>query len=239
MDKEKKHFLMLCILTAAILSVLVTVYYGAVIRPEIENRSNEALDVEVEPEPETWTPELRGMYADSQPLEFLEYKPPRTLTINNESVKVEYIVVVMIPESMESRTLIETHTLVKIWIDDSILVGNKTKVSKVESEMAYVFADMNVSNDLYDRCVPFESFGIRVIEINLTSATFQADSTHRELQYNNDGNVTGVTEVTTIEGVAVHKVGIHTTDDNDTINPDNVSFYLTSPEVYDNTDQRW
>ena len=170
MDKRKQQFLFLFKVIIVLLTVLVALYYGIVIKPGLEDTDSKVLDFEVEPE--TWTPELRGMYADSQPLEFLEYKPPRTLTINNESVNVEYIVVVTIPESMESRALIETHTLVKIWIDDSILVGNKTKVSKVESEMAYVFADMNVSNDLQDRCTPFESFGIRIIEVNLTSATF-------------------------------------------------------------------
>ena len=180
MDKSKKELFVRCAMSIILLLALVTAYYGAVIKPGLEERNGELSTIE--PKADMWTPELRGMYADSQPLEYLEYKPPRTLTINNESVKVEYIVLVTIPESMENRAIIETHSLVKIWIDDSVLVGNKTKESKVESEMAYVFADMNVSNDLYDRCVPFESFGIKVIKTNLTSAMFPTNSTHRELQ---------------------------------------------------------
>ena len=231
MEERTSHLIALCILTAALLSVLFTAYYGAVIKPGLDERDSKVSSFE--PKAEIWTPELREIYANSHPLEYLEYNSPRALAINNESVNVEYIVVVVIPEGMESRASFTTHTHVKTWEDDGILVGNKTKVYKVETEMAYVFTDVNVSNNLQDRCAFFATFGIRVIEFNLTSAPFPADSTHRELQYNDDGNVTGVTEVTTIEGVSVHKVGIRTTDNNITLNSDDVSFYLTSPEIYD------
>lgn len=238
MDKSRQRFLFLCILTAVLLLALVALYYGTVIEPGLEETDNKLFDIEIEGE--TWTPDLREMYDDSQPIEYLKYKAPRTLTINNQTVGVEHLVVVIIPEDMESRASFAIHTHVETWEDDNILVGNKTNSYKVESDMAYIFTDKSVSNDLYDRYKLFNhpsiTFGIGTMEIDLTSAPFQEDSTHRDLQYNDDGEVIGVTEVTVIEGIGVHKIGIRTTDENESFNPDDVSFYLTSPEVYENSE---
>lgn len=180
MEKRTKQLIAMCVIAAALISVLATAYYGAVIKPGLDERDNKVSSFE--PEPEIWTPELREIYADSHSLEYLKYDSPRTLTINNESVEVEYIIIVTMPDNMENRALFVTDIYVKTWEDDSVLVGNKTKESKVETEIAYVFTNVNVSNNLQKHCRLFGTFGVVVIEIDLISAPYQEDSTDRELQ---------------------------------------------------------
>ena len=180
MDKKKQEILVMCIVAAALLLILITPYYGAVIKPGLDERDSKTSSFE--PKAEIWTPELREIYADSHPLEYLKYDSPRSLAINNESMEVEYIVIVTMPENMESRALFVTDTYVKTWEDNAVLVGNKTKTSKVESEVAYVFTNVNISNNLQKHCRLFGTFGVVVIEIDLISAPYQEDSTDRELQ---------------------------------------------------------
>ena len=170
MEERTKQLIAMCVIAAALISVLLTAYYGAVIKPGLDERDSKTSSFE--PKAEIWTPELREIYADSHPLEYLKYDSPRSLAINNESMEVEYIIIVTMPENMESRALFVTDTYVKTWEDDAVLVGNKTKTSEVESELAYVFTNVNVSNNLQKHCRIFATFGVVVIEINLTSATF-------------------------------------------------------------------
>ena len=237
MDKEKQDILTMCILAAALISVLLTAYYGAVIKPGLDERDRELPKIEIKAE--TWTPELLQAYNNSHPLEYLEHHPFSGITINNEFVSVKKIVIIVIPEYVESRASFATHTDIYTYENEGVVFGNRTESTTTESDMAYVFTNMSVSNALYDRYKLFYNpalgpDGMKVRMINLTSATFPADSTLRELQYNDNRGVIGVTDTTTTEGVAVHKVGIHSTDENITINPDDVSFYLTSPEIYEN-----
>ena len=99
----------------------------------------------------TWTPELVMTYNDSEPIEFLEYSPFKGVVINGEYIVIKRLVIVVIPEWMESRGSFGNYTYTETWDDKNVLIGNSTKSFQKEQRVAYVFTDMNVSNDLYDR----------------------------------------------------------------------------------------
>ena len=207
MDKNGRQFLFLCILTAALILILATVYYGAVIKPGLDERDMEIPKIEVKAE--TWTPELREAYNDSQPIEFLEYHHPNALTINDQRKNINQFTVVTIPDSMENRASFAIHTDVYSWENNAILVGNKTMVKKTEREMAYVFANVTVSNSLHDKYNVFPSYGLEITEINLISAPFQENATYEEVEFHDAGGVLNVTfqENATYEEVEFHDAG--------------------------------
>lgn len=83
-------------------------------------------------------------------------------------------------------------------------------------------------------------------EANYITVEETSDSTYREVEYNNMGEAVAVTEVTVLDDGTIIKFGIRTTDGMTIPNPDEVHFYLTSPN-YDinlkeikliNTDQQ-
>ena len=163
MNTERKKFIAYTIAVIATLLFFSAIYWSANSEPESET--------ETEPGdrarfiPGGWTPELMQIYNDSESIESLEYSPFTGLVIkndslmfeefnviiNNESSLINELVILMIPEGVESRASLITHTYTDIWEDKNVVVGNKMKISEREVVTAYVFADMNVSNDLYDR----------------------------------------------------------------------------------------
>ena len=175
MDDDRKRLIVYIIATLAILSLFVVIYWSANSEPELDERYSEVNKHVTEPG--QWTPDLLQAYNDSQPLEFLEHRPFSGITINNEFMSVKKIVIIVIPECVESRASFATHTYIYTWEDEGVMVGNRTKSTTTESNMAYVFANTSVSNALYDRHKLFYNpalgpDGIEITMINLTSATF-------------------------------------------------------------------
>ena len=175
MDKKKQEILVMCIIAAALISILITPYYGAVIKPVLDERDSELPKIEIKAE--TWTPDFLQAYNDSQALEYLEHHPFSGITINDEYMSIKKIVIIVIPDYMENRASFTIHTYIYTWEDEGIMVGNNTKSTTTESDMAYVFANMSVSNALYDRYKLFYNpalgpDGTEVTMINLTSAMF-------------------------------------------------------------------
>ena len=223
MDTDRKKLIFYIIASAMIFSLFTTFYWSVNVKPELDERDRNDFI------PGAWIPEFVRAYNDSESIEFLECHFPGEVGINNKSRLVRKLIIIAIPDDMENRASFGVQTFNYTLEDENIIVGNNTKIITSELNVAYVFVDVKVSNALYDRYKEFNhpAMGpsdIEVVCIDLTSAPFRDNSTHRELLCNDDGGVIGVTETTTTEGVGVHKVGIRTTDKNITINPDNVSF---------------
>ena len=175
MDESKKELFVRCAMSIILLLALATAYYGVVIKPGLDERDMEIPKIEVKAE--TWTPDLLQAYNDSHPLEYLEHHPFSGITINNEFMSVKKIVIIMIPEYVESRASFATHTHIYTYENEGVVLGNRTESTTTESDMAYVFANMSVSNALYDRYKLFYNpalgpDGMEVRMINLTSAMF-------------------------------------------------------------------
>ena len=175
MEERTKQLIAMCVIAAALISVLLTAYYGAVIKPGLDERDSEVNKRVTEPD--QWTPDLLQAYNDSQALEFLEHRPFSGITINDEYMSIKKIVIIVIPDYMENRASFAIHTRIYTWEDEGIMVGNRTKSTTTESNMAYVFANTSVSNALYDRYKLFYNpalgpDGTEVTMINLTSAMF-------------------------------------------------------------------
>lgn len=69
------------------------------------------------------------------------------------------------------------------------------------------------------------------VDANYIMVEEVSNSTHREIEYNDNNEVISVTEVTVCDGF-VYKVGVHITDGTAILNPDDVSFYLVDPDAF-------
>jgi len=171
MNTEQKRLVVFLIVSVAILSLIATFYWSTNVKPELDERDRNDFI------PGTWTLEFVQAYNNSEPIEFLEYRFPGEVRINNESRLVRKLVIIAIPDDMENRASFGVQTFNRTWEDGNIIVGNSTKTITSELNVAYVFADMTVSNALYNRYKNFDhpAMGpsdIEVICVDLTSLTF-------------------------------------------------------------------
>jgi len=119
--------------------------------------------------PDVWTPEVKAIYNESDPIDFLEYVPYNNIIINNETKRFDKFVIVLIPDYMENRALVKSYNYTKTWNDDNVILGNKTKTFEIYSEAVYVFADVNVSIALYDQCKLYHP-GLSYVEVKVLRA---------------------------------------------------------------------
>ena len=184
MESERKRLIVYIIATVAVLSMFVAIYWSANSEPEPEPGDRARFI------PGGWTPELKQIYNESEPIEFLEYSSFAGLVIknnsftfeeynviiNNESLLIDELVILMIPDGVESRASLTTHIHTDIWEDMNVVIGNKMKISEREVVTAYVFIDMNVSNALYDQyeetnhpALSYNTIEVRGIDLTITS----------------------------------------------------------------------
>jgi len=157
-DEEKKERIAAFIIIGLLILSISTIYYDSVIEPLFD----EIKEIQIfEDEGETWTMEIYESYDNSEALEFLKYSPPMMITINNKSMEVDFIVVVVMPEGMENRASFATHTYTKTCEDDDVIKENK-------SEMAYFFVDANVSKSIHDCHVLFNNPSNNILKIKYT-----------------------------------------------------------------------
>lgn len=167
MKSRYKIFFVLTILTALLISVVFTVLYGAVFKSELEVNEKQGLV------PGTWTSELVKTYNDSDSIEMLEYSPFEGIVINGNCTAVKKLVIVAIPDWMESKGSFGTFIRVESWTDENVFIGNSTKSFEMELPVAYVFTNISVSNDLYNRYTEYQHPAItiemtEIIGIDLT-----------------------------------------------------------------------
>ena len=119
--------------------------------------------------PGNWTPELVTIYNDSDPIELLEFKPFHGIIINDDCESINKAVLVAIPDQMEDRGSFGTYTHSVTWDDENVLIGNTTKSYEKNLRVAYVFTNMNISNDLYDRIIAYYHPALNVIEVEIVT----------------------------------------------------------------------
>ena len=158
MKSKYKTFIGLTILAALLISIVLTVIYGTVIKPELEVNEKQGLNLV----PGTWTPELVKTYNDSDPIEFLEYRSFKGIVINDNCTAVKKLVIVAIPDWMESRGSFGTFIRVETWNDRNVFIGNSTKSLEKELPVAYVFTNISVSDTLYNRYTEYQHPGTTI-----------------------------------------------------------------------------
>jgi len=186
MKSRYKIFIGLVFLAALLISIFVTVFYGAVIKPELEVNEKQGLELV----PGTWTPELVKTYNDSDSIEMLEYSPFKGIVINGKCIAVKKLVIIAIPDWMESKGTFGTFIRMESWNDKNVLIGNSTKSYEKELPVAYIFTNINVSNTLYDRYIEYQHPAItiemtEIIGIDLTETTACGIVTVNETHYRN------------------------------------------------------
>ena len=171
MESERKKLIVYIIATVTALLFFSAIYLSVISEPETEP-GDRARFV-----PGGWTPELMQIYNDSEPIELMEFRPFSGILINNKSVLINELVILMIPEGVESRASFITRSHTIVWEDENVIIGNSTKSLETDEIIAYIFADMNVSNALYDRHEEFNHPAlcydkIEVRGIDLTKTPF-------------------------------------------------------------------
>ena len=161
---KNRNMTILMILAAIVLTASIWYCYN------VDNESDIEQTTVLKPTPDVWTPELEGIYNESDPIEFLEYHPNTKLTINNETKTLKKFVIVTIPGDMENRASFRTYNDTATWTDEDIIVGDNTKTFTTQLNAVYVFADENVSNALYER-IELYLYGrpfVKVVRIDLS-----------------------------------------------------------------------
>ena len=161
MDSDQKRFIVYIIAIAVILSFFATIYWTVSVKPDLDERDKARFI------PGGWTPELKNVYNNSDPIEFMEFRPFSGILINNKSVPIDELVIIMIPEGVESRASFITRSYTDTWKDENVLIGNNIKSTETYVIIAYIFADMNVSNALYDRHEEFNHPSMTYNEIKV------------------------------------------------------------------------
>lgn len=159
MENKHKIIIGLAILVVIIFSIVAAFSYNRV----VEEEKQEALRFI----PGNWTPELVTIYNDSDPIELLEFKPFHGIIINNDCESINKAVLVAIPDQMEDRGSFGTYTHSVTWDDENVLIGDATKSYEENLQVIYIFTDMKICNDLYDRIIAYYHPALNIIEVEI------------------------------------------------------------------------
>lgn len=96
-----------------------------------------------------WTDESNKTYNESEAIISLEYNRASTIKINGNSTMIDKLIVVMIPDDMESRGYTGTYTETWTCINSNMLIGDNEIVTIRTKTHAYIFANETISQELY------------------------------------------------------------------------------------------